>query len=282
MIRVITKNQEVKVYNYHKYQVLDCDNDGTELWEANYHLYLDKEDASKFSVNEKVEVAFMGKDWNVRSISHLEDNLYCVDLSSKRTNVKEDAPTVPEKNCKLDNDCDCDCCTCEKELKKESDEKTHIDPLDAVVKGVFSAEDLAKLPKHLICIFSDGNKDTIAFEMKDGTIKGVGTSKRHPKDKFDFQTGADLAYSRLPNKELGVTHTVCGGSIVVYFEDAEEPLFYSDGSAAHVGDYVVLHQGIDTSAGVIQKRDDGTYVVANVEGDTTINSSSDVTLVWRP
>ena len=86
MIRVITNNkEEVKVNSYYKYQTFGCGRDGKETYEAIYHLYLDKDDAIKFNLNDKVEVAFMGQDWRVKSISHLHLDLYCVELISTKT-----------------------------------------------------------------------------------------------------------------------------------------------------------------------------------------------------
>lgn len=279
MIRVITKDKkEVKVYNYHKYQTLNCDGDGKETFEATYHLYLNKEDAKKFSVNEKVEVAFMGEDWKVKSISHLEKDLYCVELTHKDTNVKNDTPVTPATDCKLDNDCDCDCCNCEKESTDDAPES-----IDAMLKKVLNQEDLDKLPKHLLCIFSDGNKDTVAFEMEKGTMKGIGISKRHNKDLFDFHTGAELAFNRC----VGADGCTCDGckcedDAIWLHKDDDTPLMSTTGKHLMVGDYVIGHKEGGYVPGVIVYSHCKYYLCNESCTAIELEKFTDFDLVWRP
>lgn len=285
MIRVITKDKtEVKVYNYHKYQTLNCDSDGKETFEATYHLYLNKKDAQKFSVNEKVEVAFLGEDWKVKSISYLEKDLYCVELTHKSTNVKDDTPVTPEKDCKLDNDCDWDCCNCEKEKKAPVEEESKpIDSIDAMLKKVLNQEDLDKLPPHLLCIFSDGNKDTVAFEMEKGTMKGIGIAKRHNKDLFDFHTGAELAFNRC----VGADGCTCDGcqcedGVIWLHEDDDTPLMSTTGKPLMVGDYVVGHKQGGYVPGVIVYSHCKYYLCNENCTSIELEKFTDFDLVWRP
>ena len=283
MIRVITKDKtEVKVYNYHKYQTLNCDSDGKETFEATYHLYLNKKDAQKFSVNEKVEVAFLGEDWKVKSISYLEKDLYCVELTHKDTTVKDDTPVTPE-DCKLDNDCDRDCCNCEKENKAPvKEEGKSVDSIDSMLKKILSQEDLDKLPKHLVCIFSDGNKDTVAFEMEKGNMKGIGIAKRHKKDKFDFYTGAQLAFNRC----VGADSCTCDGchcedDVIWLHEDDDEPLMDSCGRPLKFGDFVVGHKDGGYYPGVIGRSNNQYYLCYQDKVATPIEEFTDFDLVYR-
>ena len=285
MLRIITKDKtEVVVWDYHKYQTLNCDSDGKETYEATYHLLLNKKDAQKFSVNEKVEDAFMGEDWKVKSISYLEKDLYCVELTRKSTKVKDDTQVTPEKDCKLDNACDCDCCSCEKEVKEPvKEDSKSVDSIDSLIKKALSQEDLDKLPKHLICVFSDGNKDTVAFEMENGSMKGVGIAKRHSQDAFNFHTGAELSFNRCVGGDTCICSGKGKGEVVWLHKGDDTPLLSATGKVLMLGDYVVGYKDGGYIPGVIGLKSKGVYYLCNESGaPIELTKFTDFDLVWRP
>lgn len=282
MIRVINKRtkEEVKVYSYHKYQSLHSEGYDSS-YESCYHLYLNAEDAKKFSVKDEVEVAWISGSFTVKSISHLDDNSFCVELIYReeiKSKKEEEELVSPAKDCKLDNDCDCDCCNCDKETKKEGG---IVDGLNDLLNGLEGGNAKKNLPKHLICVFSDGDKDTIAFELKDGEAINVSTAKCHKKDKFDFHTGAKYAMARL-TKDVSTVCDADEDDKGVWVEGDDVPTMdaYSP-VVIKVGDFVRYTDGLNDTYGAVVKQD-GKYYVANRYTSKEIKVGSDITLVWRP
>lgn len=268
MIRVITKNkEEVKVNSYYKYQTLGCGRDGKETYEALYHLYLDKNDALKFHLNDKVEVAFMGQDWKVKSVSHLNWDLCCVELIKTKTSEKEDEEVSQKSDCKLDNDCDCSCCNCD-------------DPIKNTVNDLLNQDYSENLPKNCILVFSDGKKDTIALETKDGCLESMSVSSCHPDDTFDFHTGAKIAFNRLV-KDTDCTCEEKDGEAVWINKDDDTPLLSSTGKVLYLGDFVIGHKGSSYTAGVIVKFEGRHYLCSESGPAIELNKFTDFDLVWR-
>ena len=326
MIRVITKNkEEVKVYNYHKYQVFDSSNT-EESFKATYHLYLNKKDAHKFFVNDVVEVAFMGNGWVVRSVSHLDGDTFCVELTQEYESTKKEELETKDETTKLESKtleskipesktscsgCDydgyCDCCscefgdedcdtkgaedkgckvadTCEGDCSKcntlpdddewDDSKDGMLKCISALVNNLDGGKAKEKLPKHLICIFSDGVKDTVAFEVKDGDVKDLSIAKLHKKDKFDFHTGAKITLKRLTGSGEDKEVVVLPGS--------EEPVFDPlTGKAIRVGDYVKASYGLNDVYGVVEKEDNN-YFIVNHHDFKLLDEGADVVLIWRP
>jgi hypothetical protein len=219
-------------------------------------------------------------DFKVTDVSDLGGGDFGITLEYE--NIIE-LESKKEKPCQLDNDCDCDCCNCEKEKKapvKEDDKP--VESIDSMLKKVLSQEDLDKLPKHMVCIFSDGNKDTVAFEMENGNMKGIGIAKRHKKDKFDFYTGAQLAFNRC----VGADGCTCDGchcedDVIWLHEDDDEPLMDSCGRPLKFGDFVVGHKDGGYYPGVIGRSNNQYYLCYQDKVATPIEEFTDFDLVYR-
>lgn len=316
MIRVITKNkEELKIYNYHKYQVFDSSNT-EESFKATYHLYLNKKDALKFFVNDVVEVAFMGNGWVVRSVSHLDGDTFCVELTQEYESTKKEELETKDETTKLESktleskipesktSCS-DCDETKEEAKKYiTGEKEHYFEEDSKKEAPAEKEHKLDLPNsHCIVIFADDEQYTVAAEYDDGEVIRVETAKCHKDDKFDFLKGAKLAFNRLVDGVDDINeHCDCKCGCECECDSADEfeqetiehcgePTDFKDfyGNTVKVGDVVTLHIDNATYTGILAKNDDGDehsvdYKLVTKEGSwiAGLDGTEQLDIIWRP
>ena len=271
MLTLKVKGKLVDVDNYSSSSSY-VQNSGDEKFNIDYHLYLKKKEAQLFCVGETVIIPSIEKglpeiELTVKSIHRLSDGTFCIELNHKQENVKKEEVKKPE-------------------IKKEDE----VDSIQTMVERVLSQEDLHKLPKHFIGIFSDGNKDTVAFELKNGRMEGIGVANRHNTDEFDFHTGADLAYARLtgaiPPSHNDCCDCNCDGGCdqedhIWLHEEDDMPVLDTKGRALKLGDFVIGYKEGAYVPGVIGHSNNKFYLCNEQGPAIELEQFTDFDLVWR-
>lgn len=130
---------------------------------------------------------------------------------------------------------------------------------------IFDEESLELISNNKIVITVSGD-ETIA-KMYDGEkVVKTASAKCSPSDKFDFETGAKLAFDRLMDKEKFVPHLKCIG---LHYGNIGEPTNYKDAveKQLYIGDEVELfYNGICNGKRSIVKRGDKCFVMG-IESD---------------
>lgn len=293
MLRIKVKGKVIDVNNYASFANYLQGNEGERLY-INYQLNLEKKYAKLFFAGEEVTIPSVSGlpelTLRVKSVTRRDDGNFCVELQHSQQNGKLTKTVEEDKktDCTKEHECKHTCEDCKKDTIK--DEKS-IDSIQSMVDKVISQEELDKLPKHFIGIFSDGNKDTLAFELKDGKMQGIGIAKRHYKDGFDFYTGADLAYARLtgackPSRDTGECCNCNGGcdqeDHIWLHDDDDTPLLDTTGRALKLGDYVVGYTKNGAYIPGVIGHSNGDFYLCNEQGPAIeLEKFTDFDLVWR-
>ena len=284
MLKIKVKGKVVDVNNYASFANYLQGNEGERLY-INYQLNLEKKDAKLFFAGEEVSIPSVGGlpelTLTVKSVTRLSDGNFCVELQHSQTNEKPAKQISEDKksNCEEEHECKHTCCDRKKDVIK--DEKS-VDSIQSMVENVLSQEDLNRLPKHFIGIFSDGKKDTVAFELKEGKMKGIGVSHCHDIDTFDFSVGADLAYARLTGCDCGGNCDGCDQEDNIWLHDDDDtPVLDTTGQPIKLGDYVVGYKKGQYVPGVIG-HSNGKFYLCNEQGPAMeLREFTDFDLVWR-